>query len=154
MSYIVIMGLIFTLGILAQVGARSREVESIQKNFFDILPLGHHLRRPARVPQPRWRPKLIQLRVWFGVQEQSILKRMPTSQTELDLDVLYMDGNIISRHFKWHYFQAQIQQESIGIVRTSWHPESDPALQRHLSVFGPCIVLEPIRGTSRASCAT
>jgi len=62
-SYVVIMGLIFTLGILAQVGARSREVENIQKNLFDILLFGHHLRRPARVPQPRWRPKPIQLRV-------------------------------------------------------------------------------------------
>ena len=58
-SYVVVMGLIFTLGILAQVGAQSREVENIQKNIFDVLHLVHHLRRPARAPQPRWRPKPI-----------------------------------------------------------------------------------------------
>ena len=60
-SYFVVTGLIFTFGILAQVGARSSEVENIQKNLFDVLHLGHHLRRPAREPQPRWRPKPIEL---------------------------------------------------------------------------------------------
>ena len=76
----------------------------------DVLPLGHHLRRPGKTPQPRWRPKPIQLRVWFGVQEQSVLKRMPRSQTESGLDVLYMAGKIILRLLQWHRFQLKFIQ--------------------------------------------
>ena len=109
---------------------------------------------PARTSGIRWRPKPIQLRFSFGLQEQPTLKRTPRSHTELDLDVLYMDGNIISRCFQWHWFQAQIHPESTAIVRTIWRPESVPALRRCLLVFGPCIVLEPIRGASRGSCIT
>ena len=45
--------------------------------------------------------------------------------------------------------QAQIHPESMGIVRGIRHPVSVPALRRRLSVFGPCIVLEPIRDASR-----
>ena len=86
-SYVVVMGLIFTLGILAQVGTRSREVENIQNNLFDVLHLVHHLRRPARAPQPRWRPKPIRLCFNFGLQEQPALKQTPRLHTESDLDV-------------------------------------------------------------------
>jgi hypothetical protein len=39
------------------------------------------------------------------------------SHKESDLDVLYMDGKIISRSFQWHWFQDQIQPESTGIIR-------------------------------------
>jgi hypothetical protein len=41
------------------------------------------------------------------------------SHTESVLDVLYMDGKIISRSFQWNWFQAQIHPESTGIVCTS-----------------------------------
>jgi hypothetical protein len=55
-SYVVVMGLIFTLGMLAQVGERHREVENTQKKLFDVLPFGYHLRRSARASKPSWRP--------------------------------------------------------------------------------------------------
>jgi hypothetical protein len=63
--------------------------------------------------------KPVRLRFSFGLQEQPILKRTPMSHTESDLDVLYMDGKIISRSFQWNQFQAQIHLESTGIVYTS-----------------------------------
>ena len=76
-SYVVVMGLIFTLGILAQVGACLKNVENTLEMAQDVLHLGHHLRRPARAPQPRWRPKPIRLRFSFGLQEQPALKQTP-----------------------------------------------------------------------------
>jgi hypothetical protein len=83
----------------------------------------------------RWKPKPVRLRFSFGLQEQPVLKRTLMSHTESDLDVLYMDGKIISRILQWHQFQVQIQTESTGIVCTSWHPESVPVLRRRLLVF-------------------
>jgi hypothetical protein len=44
----------------------------------------------------RWRPKAIQVRVQFEVQEQCGIKRTPKSHTESVLDVLYMVGSTIS----------------------------------------------------------
>ena len=51
------MGLIFTLGIPAQVGTCLKNVENTLEMAQDVLHLGHHLRRPARAPQPTWRPQ-------------------------------------------------------------------------------------------------
>jgi diadenosine tetraphosphatase ApaH/serine/threonine PP2A family protein phosphatase len=45
---------------------------------------------------PRWRPKAIQVRAQFEVQEQCAIKRTPRSHIELVLDVLYMVGSRIS----------------------------------------------------------
>ena len=56
-SYVVVMGLIFTLGILAQVGACLKDMKNTLEIAQDVLHLGHHLRRPARAPQPTWRPQ-------------------------------------------------------------------------------------------------
>ena len=56
-SYVVVMGLIFTLGIPAQVGTCLKNVDNSLEMAQDVLHLGHHLRRPARAPQPRWRPQ-------------------------------------------------------------------------------------------------
>jgi len=39
------MGLIFTLGILAQVGACLKDMENTLEIAQDVLHLGHHLRR-------------------------------------------------------------------------------------------------------------
>jgi hypothetical protein len=52
--------------------------------------------RLIRFESPRWRPKVIQVRVQFGVQEQCAIKRTPRSHTESILDVLYMVGRTIS----------------------------------------------------------
>ena len=71
-----------------------------------------------RFESPRWRPKETQVRVHLGVQEQPAPKLTPRSHTEFVLDVLYMDGKIISRSFQWHRSQAQIHPESTGIVET------------------------------------
>ena len=61
MSYIVIMGLIFTLGILAQVGACPKEMENTIRNPLDILHLGHLLRRLARASKLSWKPNPCQV---------------------------------------------------------------------------------------------
>jgi hypothetical protein len=74
---------------------------------------------PAWTSGSRWKTKPVRLRFSFGLQEQPVLKRTPMSHTESDLDVLYMDGNIISRSFQWNQFQAQIHPESTGIICTS-----------------------------------
>jgi hypothetical protein len=89
---------------------------------------------PARMSGSRWKPKPVWLRFSFGLHEQPILKWTPMMYTESDLDVLYMDGNIISRSFQWNQFQAQIHLESTGIVCTSWHLESVLVLCHY---FGP-----------------
>ena len=143
-----------THGTQALVGGCPKLVKKTWKMDKDVLPLGQHLRRPAKASKSSWRPNPCQVWVCFGLQEQPTLKRMPRSHMKLDLGALAMDGNIISRHFQWHWSQAQIHPESIGIVRGTWRPVSVPTLRRCLSVFGPCIVLKPIRGASRGSCTT
>ena len=67
---------------------------------------------------PRWRPKTTEVRVHLGVQEQPAQKMTPRSHTVSVLDVIYMDGKIISRSFQWNLFQAQINWESTEIVET------------------------------------
>jgi len=47
-----VAGLLFTLGTQAQVGARPKKTENTPIKFFDVLLLGHHLRRPARASKP------------------------------------------------------------------------------------------------------
>jgi hypothetical protein len=49
-----------------------------------------------RFESPMWKPKAIQVRVQFEVQEQCAIKRTPRSHTESVLDVLYMVGSRIS----------------------------------------------------------
>ena len=60
---------------------------------------------------PRWRPKdnSSSSPPYLGVQEQHAQKMTPKSHTESILDVLYMDGKIISRIFQWHWLQTQIR---------------------------------------------
>ena len=77
-------------------------------------------------------PKTTQVRVHLGVQEQHAQKKMPRPHTESVLDVLYMDGKIISRSFQWNQFQDQIRSESTGIVETRGHPESVTVLRYHV----------------------
>ena len=89
----------FTLGTPAQVGACLKDVKNTLEMDQNILHLGHHLRRPVRGVQANWRPKIHQLQVCFGFQEQPTLKRTPRSHTESDLGELYMVGKIIPRCF-------------------------------------------------------
>ena len=114
---VIATGLLFTIGTLAQVGAHPMKLENISRRSLDVLHLGHLLRRPARASNTSWRPNRIRLRVRFGVQEQSALKRAPRSHTGSDLGTLYMVGKIIPRLFQWHWLQAQIHPESTGIVK-------------------------------------
>jgi hypothetical protein len=76
-SYVIVMGLLFILGILAQVGAFPKEMENTPRNPLDILPLGQLLRRPSRVSKSSWRHNSCQVRVHLGVQEQHAPKTMP-----------------------------------------------------------------------------
>jgi hypothetical protein len=62
----------------------------------DILLLGHHLRRPARMYKPSWRPSPIRVRVCFGLLDQSAIKWMPRTHLDSVFDDPHMDGNIIS----------------------------------------------------------
>ena len=56
-----------------------------------------------RFESPRWRPKTTEVRVLLGVQKQPAPKMTPRSHTKSVLNVLYMDGKIISRSFQWHW---------------------------------------------------
>jgi hypothetical protein len=67
-------------------------VEEVQQRF----PSQEGGPRLIRFESPRWRPKAIQVRVQFGVQEQCGIKRTRRSHTESVLDVLYMVGSRIS----------------------------------------------------------
>jgi hypothetical protein len=51
--------------------------------------------RLIRFESPRWKPKAIQVRAQFRVQEQCAIKRTPMSHTDSVLDVLYMVGSTI-----------------------------------------------------------
>ena len=116
--YVIVTGLLFTIGTLAQVGAYPIKLENTSRRSLDVLHLGHLLRRPARASNTSWKPNRIRLRVRFGVQEQSALKQASRSHTGSDLGALYMVGKIIPRRFQWHWYQAQINPESTGIVKT------------------------------------
>jgi hypothetical protein len=63
-------------------------VEEVQQGF----PSQEEGPRLIRFESPRWRPKAIQVRVQFGVQEQCAINRTPRSHTESVLDVLYTVG--------------------------------------------------------------
>jgi hypothetical protein len=52
--------------------------------------------RLIRFESPRWRPKAIQVRAQFGVQEQCTIKQTPRSHIESVLDVLYTVESTIS----------------------------------------------------------
>jgi hypothetical protein len=67
-------------------------VEEVQQGF----PSQQGGPRLIRLESPRWRPKAIQVRVQFGVQEQCAIKQTPRSHMESVLDVLYMVGRRIS----------------------------------------------------------
>jgi hypothetical protein len=58
-SCTIVIGLLFILRTLAQVGAHPKDLENPPRKPLDVLLLGHHLRRPARMSKPSWRPSLI-----------------------------------------------------------------------------------------------
>ena len=112
--YDIVVGMLFTLGTLTQVGERPKYVERSLKMSKNVLLHGHHLRRPARWSKLSWRPKPIRLRVRFGVQEQSTLKWAPRLHTSPVLDVLHMHGKIRRLTFQWLRSHAKISMESSG----------------------------------------
>jgi hypothetical protein len=61
----------------------------------EVLLLGHHLRRPARISKPSRRPSPIRVRVCFGLLDQSAIKRTLRTHPDSVFDDLYMDGKII-----------------------------------------------------------
>jgi hypothetical protein len=62
----------------------------------DVLLLGHHLRRPARMSKPSRRPSPIRVRVYLGLLDQSAKKWMPRTHPDSVFDDPHMDGKIIS----------------------------------------------------------
>jgi hypothetical protein len=95
-SYTVVMGLLAILGTLAQVGAHSKEMENPPRKPLDVLILGHHLRRPARMSKPSRRPSLIRVQVCFGLLDQSAKKRTPRMHLDSVFVDPHIDRNIIS----------------------------------------------------------
>ena len=93
-SYVIIMRLLFILGILAQVGAHPKEMKNTSRNPLDVLPLGHLLRRLARVSKSSWRLKPSRLRVCLGILEQPALRWMSRLYTSLVFYVLHMNGKL------------------------------------------------------------
>jgi hypothetical protein len=90
------MALLAILGSLAQVGAHPKETENSPRKPLDVLLLGHHLRRPARMSKPSWRSNPYQVRVHLGLQDQSVVKWTPKTHTDSVFNDPYMDGKIIS----------------------------------------------------------
>jgi hypothetical protein len=86
-SYVFVVGLIFTLGTLPQVGARPKEMENTPRNPLDVLHLGHLLRRLAKASKLSWRPNPCQVQVHLRLQEQPIVRRPPKSHTDSALTV-------------------------------------------------------------------
>ena len=115
-SYIVIMGLIFTFGTLAWVGACSKEMENTVRNLLDVLHLGHLLRRPARASKLSWKRNPCQVRVCLGVQEHQALNWTPRLHTSSDLDVQDMYGKLTRRPFQGLYFESQIYPVDINCL--------------------------------------
>jgi hypothetical protein len=60
-SYTIVMGLLAIHGTLGQVGAHPKEMENSPRNPLDVLLLGHHLRRPAKMSKPSRRPSPIRV---------------------------------------------------------------------------------------------
>ena len=94
-SYTIVMGLLFILGTLAQVGAHPKDLENPPRKPLDVLLLGHHLRRPARTSKPSQRPSPIRVRVYLGRQDQSAIKRTSKTHPDSVFDDPHMDGKII-----------------------------------------------------------
>jgi hypothetical protein len=94
-SYTVVMGLLATLGTLAQVGEHPKEMENPPRKPLDVLLLGHHLRRPARTSKPSRRPSPIRVRVCFGLLDQFTIKWTPKTHPDSVFDDPHMDGKII-----------------------------------------------------------
>jgi hypothetical protein len=94
-SHIVVMGLLFILRTLAQVGAHPKKIENPPRKPSDVLLLGHFLRRPARASKPRWRSSPTRVRVCLGLQDQSIIKRTSRTHPNSVFNDPYMDGKII-----------------------------------------------------------
>ena len=98
-------------------------------------------------------PKTAQVRVHLGVQEQPAPKMKARSHTESVFNVLYMDGKIISRNFQYLQIQAQNHLESMGIIKTSGHPEYlSRCCDTIFWAVGPCIVLGSIMDVARGLC--
>jgi hypothetical protein len=51
-NYTFVMGLLFILGTLDQVETHPKDMENPPRKPLDVLLLGHHLRRPARMSKP------------------------------------------------------------------------------------------------------
>ena len=74
----------FTLWTPAQVRACLKDLDNTFGMAQDVLHLGHHLRRPARAPQPRWRPQTDSTSFQFRTSE--------TACTKMDAQVAYRVG--------------------------------------------------------------
>ena len=66
-SYVIIIGLLFTLGTLAQVGACPKEMNNTQRKSLNVLPLSHHVRRSERSTKTSLRPNPYQVWVHLGL---------------------------------------------------------------------------------------
>ncbi|TVU12070.1 hypothetical protein EJB05_45695, partial [Eragrostis curvula] len=82
-------------GPITRARARQLNLEEPWRGPEDVGRGNWRRRSSARASKSSWRPKSSRLRVGFGVQEHSALKRMPRSHTGSVLDVLHMDRKII-----------------------------------------------------------
>jgi hypothetical protein len=88
------MDLLFTLEILAQVGACPNHVQNTSKMTNDVLLLGHHLSRQVWMSKSSWRPNPYKL-VHLGLWEQPTFNQMPKLHIDSVFDDPYMDEKII-----------------------------------------------------------
>ena len=93
-SYVVVVGLIFTLRTLAQDGPRPNEMKNTSEMPKYVLLPGHHIRRQARATKLSWRPNPCEVRVNLGLQEHFVVKQTPRSQTDSVFNDPHMDGKL------------------------------------------------------------
>jgi len=89
------MDMFFIFEPLAQVGGCSKEKENPSREPLDVLLLGHHLRRSARLSKPSERPYPYQVRVHLGLHDQHAVKRISRTHPDFVFDDPHMDGKII-----------------------------------------------------------
>jgi hypothetical protein len=84
----------------------------------------------------RWTPTRRRKRVLIGFQDQCTFKLKPWTHTDSDVDVLYMDGNIMMIHFQCYWSHFHIKPESSEIDETRQSPETVLVLRHRMGPLG------------------
>jgi hypothetical protein len=94
--YTIVIGLLFILGTLAQVRPHPQGLGEPTKEALGRPPPWPPPYRPARTSKPSRRPSPIWVRVFLGLQDQSVIKWTPRTHPDSVFNDPHMDGKIVS----------------------------------------------------------